>query len=393
MTDATMTPPDDGVAALLCESVRDFVARARNLKAFRERMQQPPGHDPGHPGQMRDLGWHSVLIAEAYGGLGMGLREASLIAEGLGRGLLGDLYAATSVLPVCLLQDRAAQPPAAAWLERLAQGQCLASLAWQERPDDIDSGAVSTQAVAQAGGGYAISGTKSWAVGAQAASMLLVTARLQGGEDGIAVFAVPRDAAGVSMQADVWQVDGQCSPVVELRQVAVPRDALLVRPGEGLAALGRALDAARIVASAELLGVMGEAFDMTLDYLKTRVQYDKVIGSFQALQHKAVDLLVQRELAAAAQEEAALADPEDGARFAAVASRCKARCSDAALRITRECIQLHGAIGYTHEYDLGLYVKRALVLSAWLGNGAQQRHRFWRRHVMPAERGGLFGTD
>ena len=117
---------------------------------------------------------------------------------------------------------------------------------------------------------------------------------------------------------------------------------------------------------------------MTLDYMRTRMQYGRHIGSFQALQHRAVDLLVQQELSGSVLDDAIsmIDSAANGVELQRLVSRAKARCSDAALRITREAIQLHGAIGYTDEHDLGLYLKRALVLAAWLGNSTQHRARF-----------------
>jgi alkylation response protein AidB-like acyl-CoA dehydrogenase len=219
-----------------------------------------------------------------------------------------------------------------------------------------------------------LSGRKGWVAGAAAASDFLVSARTAGG---ISVFHVPRHAHGVKLSHS-WQADGTPSFALELADVELPASSELLPAGSGAGALARALDAAAVVASAELMGVARAAFEMTLAYMRTRVQFEKPIGSFQALQHKAADLLVQRELGAAVLEEAVAAfdagDKSD-VELGRIASRCKARCSDAALRITRECIQLHGAIGYTHEYDIGLYLKRALVLAAWLGNGSQHRRR------------------
>lgn len=369
-----MKNEQDDVAVMLRESARDFAEREKDFTAFRARMGQAPGYDTERFRKMQDLGWRSALVREELGGAGMGLREVAAIAEELGRGLSGDVLLATSVLPVQLLQDRLTLPTAVPLLKAIAEGSAVAALAWQERAESIATDAMETIADRSASG-FELTGVKRWVAGGQVATVFLVSARHEGG---IAVFAVPREAGGVAVDT-AWQVDGIASPVLRLDKVQLAADALLVDCSQGVATISRAQDAAAVAASAELLGVTNVAFDMTIDYLKTRVQYDKVIGTFQALQHKAVDLLVQRELAAAVLEEAVAAFDEDGgseAERARLASRCKARCSDAALRITRECIQLHGAIGYTHEYDLGLYVKRALVLAAWLGNGAQHRARF-----------------
>lgn len=364
----------DELASMLRESARDFAAHELNTGAFRERMGQLPGYGVTHFDQMLELGWRSVLIREELGGAGLGVREVAAIVEELGSSLLGDVLLATSVLPISLLQDGAALDTAAPLLNAAATGDVVLALAWQEDSNSLDPGAIHMRARNQ-GSGYTISGAKFRVAGAPAATHFLVSART---DDGIGVFNIPRDAVGVSVQ-NCWQVDGSASQNVYLHDVLVEASAQLLAPAKGLKALTRAIDATAVALSAELLGVATAAFKMTIAYMNTRVQYDKPIGSFQALQHKAVDLLVQRELAASVLEEALNAFDQSerlACDLSRLASRCKARCSDAALRITRECIQLHGAIGYTHEYDLGLYVKRALVLAAWLGNAGQHRKRY-----------------
>ncbi|VTU45772.1 Acyl-CoA dehydrogenase (plasmid) [Variovorax sp. SRS16] len=368
---------DVDIATLLRDSARDFAAGERDHGALRARAWNPalPGFDTAAFAQMQALGWRGMLVAEAQGGAGLGLREAAAVAQELGRSLLGEPFVATAVLPVTALLHAAVQPQAVALLGDVASGAATLALAWQEQPASIAADAIRTEAWRE-GNGFVISGRKGWVAGGAAATALLVSARI---DEGVGVFHVPPDAPGVRV-SNSWQTDGTPSIAVALDHVAVEADALVAAPAHGRAVLAQALDAAVVAASAELLGVAHEAFDMTLAYMRTRVQFGQPIGSFQALQHKAVDLLVQRELAAAVLDEALAAFADDactGPERSRIASRCKARCSDAALRITRECIQLHGAIGYTHESDIGLYLKRALVLSAWLGNAAQHR----RRHV------------
>lgn len=368
---------NEDVVAQLRESASAFAARDYDPKRFRERMGVAPGYDVKRFRLMQALGWRGALVHKEHGGAGLGLREVAAIVRELGRGLAGDVLLSTSVLPVRLLQDGAALPAALPLLQAAASGSKVFALAWQEHPTDLDPMAVTMNATRR-GAEFELIGRKAWVSGGQAAGDFLVSARLAGG---IAVFHLPRDTAGLSVESS-WQVDGSDCPRLGLDHVCLPAQAMVLPPDAGALALRRAIDAAAVAAGAELLGVAEAAFDMTIGYLKTRVQYDKLIGSFQALQHKAVDLLVQRELAASVLEEALAAfgddSPLDDGQRSRLASRCKARCSDAALRITRECIQLSGAIGYTHEYDLGLYVKRALVLAAWLGNAAQHR----KRHVL-----------
>jgi alkylation response protein AidB-like acyl-CoA dehydrogenase len=185
--------------------------------------------------------------------------------------------------------------------------------------------------------------------------------------------------------------DGRFSGRLELTDAKLPEKHLLAPAEIAQSALDRAVNEATVMASAELLGIMGRALDMTLDYLRTRVQFGRTIGSFQALQHRAVDLYVQQQLASAALGDAVSAideQPEDPLTVAIV-SRAKARCSDAAALITRQAIQMHGAIGFTEDSDVGLYVKRALTLSAWLGNSAYHRRRFAAVCPDDADRGEL----
>lgn len=173
--------------------------------------------------------------------------------------------------------------------------------------------------------------------------------------------------------------DGSYAAQLDLNHVRLPASHLLAQGPTAVAALTRAYDETLVMTSVELLALVRSMLAMTQDYLRTRVQFGKPIGSFQSLQHRAVDLLIQQELTASVVAQAvALLDAPDGGASArsALASRVKSRASDAGLQVAREAVQLHGAIGVTDEYDLGLYLQRALVLAAWLGNGTQQRRRY-----------------
>jgi alkylation response protein AidB-like acyl-CoA dehydrogenase len=176
------------------------------------------------------------------------------------------------------------------------------------------------------------------------------------------------------------QADGRHVGTLVMKDALVRSEQRLAAGAAAVNAIETARDHATVIAGAELLGVMGRVLDMSLDYMRTRVQFGKPIGSFQALQHRAVDLYIQRQLASAVLEDGLrrLSETTDAKTRATVASRVKARTSEAGLRIAREAIQIHGAIGFTDEYDAGLYLKRAMVLASWLGNAALHRRRYAR---------------
>jgi len=358
---------------MLADSVADFVARGGGIARMRKLRGDPAEHDRAVWANLAELGWLGILVPENYGGMGLGLAEMAIVAQGLGRVLAPEPLTACGVLAATALMagDNAALK--AAELPRIASGATLAALAWQEQAGELDPAAVSAVATPFEGG-FRLSGTKRYIAGAAQADAFLVSARSGGA---LALYWVPRANTGAALRLDTL-ADGRASATLELKDALVPNSAVAASAAVAGAALGRAIDHATAIASAELCGVMGRALEMTVEYLKTRVQFGKPIGSFQALQHRAVDLHIQCELAGAVLEEtlAALDRAPDPQRRAALASRLKARCADAGLKITRQAIQLHGAIGFTDEYDAGLYLKRALTLAAWLGGATWHRRRY-----------------
>jgi alkylation response protein AidB-like acyl-CoA dehydrogenase len=195
---------------------------------------------------------------------------------------------------------------------------------------------------------------------------------------GQALYMIPRDAAGLTIVAERC-ADGSELALLTLDRVRGDAGTRLVGPDRAPGVLRRAIDAGLIATAAELVGVMDAVLEMTLEYLRTRRQFDVPIGSFQALRHRAVDIWMQREIAAAAVTAAGRRfddpnTPEDDR--SAAASGAKSRAASAAMLLCNQALQLHGAMGFTEEYGLGLYLNRALTLSAWLGNAVQHRGRF-----------------
>lgn len=370
---------DSSHAGMLAQSVGDFVKRGADLPRVRALAQTHAEFDRAKWRQLAELGWLGVLAPESCGGLGLGLAEAAIVAEGLGRALTPEPYTAVAVLAARVL-EQSAGPLRDELLTGLATGECVPVLAWQEQADDFGGLQVAATATPFEGG-YRVSGEKQFVIGAEAADGYLVTANAA---DGLQLLWVPRSATGCST-AQQPLADGRSYGTVTLKDVTVPREQVLASGRAARAALDRALDHAAVTASAELVGIMKRANEMSLDYMKTRVQFGKPIGSFQALQHRAVDLYIQQELADAVLRDVIrqLDDAPDEQTRALSASRAKSRCADAALAITRAAIQFHGAIGFTEDCDVGLYVKRAMTVSAWLGNGRNHRARYARLSVQP----------
>lgn len=360
---------------MLADSVAAFLGPGTDLSRARKLRGTPGEHDRAVWNQMAELGWLGILVPERYGGLGLGLAEMAIVAQGLGRALAPEPLIASAVLATTALVHAENDDLKEAELPKLVAGETLAALAWQEEAGVLDPAAICTRATPFEGG-YKLNGVKRYVAGAPQADAFLVTA---GMENGIALFWVPRETAGAALRLEPL-ADGRSFGTLNLQDALVPTARVAASGGSASAAFARALDHSAAIAGAELLGVMQRALEMSLDYMRTRVQFGKPIGSFQALQHRAVDLHIHKELASAVLEEslAALDRGPDAARRAALASRVKARCADAGLKITREAIQLHGAIGFTDEYDAGLYLKRALTLAAWLGGATWHRRRYAR---------------
>lgn len=368
-----MADQDMEHAALLAQSVGDYVQHGADLPRVRALAQTRAEFDAAQWQQLAELGWLGVLVPESCGGLGLGLAEAAIVAEGLGRALTPEPYTAVAVLAARTLEGAAETPLREELLAGLAEGTRVPVVAWQEQPDDFGGREIATAAVPFEGG-FRVSGEKRFVIGAAAADGYVVSA-LAAGE--LQLLWIPRDAAGCSSAAQPL-ADGRSYGSVSLRDVVVPREQVLASGNAARAALDRAIDHAAAVGSAELVGIMKRAHEMSLDYMKTRVQFGKPIGSFQVLQHRAVDLHIQQELADAVLREtvAELDAGPDAAIRARAASRAKSRCAEAALAITRAAIQFHGAIGFTEDCDVGLYAKRAMTVSAWLGNGRAHRARY-----------------
>lgn len=360
-------------ARMLRDSVADFVKRGTDLKRARRLRDTQPGFERPVWKQMAELGWLGILVPEEYGGLGLGCAEMAVVAAGTAGALIPEPLTSAAVLAGGAIARGDNESLKRELLESLVAGATIPALAWQERAGALDASEASVRAEPFEAA-IKLNGGKNFVAGAAGADGFVVSVQAR---DGLALYWVPADTGGVTLELQPL-ADGRTTGRLALKDAVVPQANLLASPGCAKEALAAAVDTTLVMAGAELHGVMSRALDMSVDYMKTRVQFGKPIGAFQALAHRAVDLHIQRELSSAVLDDAiALVDGgATGARRSAMASRVKARCSEAGLRITREAIQIHGAIGFTDEYDAGLYLKRAMTISAWLGNAAQHRRRY-----------------
>ncbi len=312
-------------------------------------------------------------MPEQYGGSGLGISEFAIIAEELGGQLFPEPLVSAAAFAARLIIQSDNEDLKGDLLPKLASGDLIPAVAWQENAQSLDLEPKRTRATTK-DETIALSGEKDHVRPGAGCDGFIVSAAAEGGG---ALYWVPAATSGMGVSSHRL-ADGTSQCRLVLDNVSIPASMTLAAPDHAGPRLRQAFDETLLLVCAELNGLSKVALEMTLEYLRTRVQFDRPIGSFQVLQHRAVDLFIQQEIAGAVAEEAlaAVADLSDERSRGAAASRAKARCSDAALLITKEAIQLHGAIGFTDEHDIGMYLNRALVLSAWLGNGAMHRRRF-----------------
>lgn len=315
-----------------------------------------------------EMGFAGVIIPEALGGMGLGAVEAGVIAESLGRTLTPSPYLGSSILSAKVLIDGGSQAQQA-WLPRIAAGEAILSLAVDEGAKHAPS-RITTRAE-RAGNGFRLNGAKAFVMDGHVADALIVAATA---EEGTTLFLVDPATAGVDIERTVM-VDAHNAARITLTEVAVDADAVIGAVGGGEALLDGALDLGRACAASSLTGAGDQAFKTTMDYLRTRKQFGKLIGEFQALQHRAAHLFSELELARAATIGAQIAIDEGSEDAPLAASIAKAKAGRVAELAVQEAVQMHGGVGMTDEFDVGLFMKRVRVLNELLGDAGFHAER------------------
>ena len=356
--------------AMLAETAQQFMAEegaiAKQLRHWRDR-ECKDGFGHGLWKQFAEMGFTGMLVGEDDGGLGMGNVEAGIVLEQIGRNLTPSPFLSSSVLAATALKH-GSDDVRGRWLPGLIEGEKVYSVAIDEgakhRPETIACKAE------KSGNGFRLSGKKDFVVYGASSEMIVVAARTSGSDsdaDGITLFAVPQDASGMSHDS-VRLVDSSMASHVTFDGVELDGDAVIGEVDGGREVLNAMLMAGRVGAAAEGVGVAQGAMDMTVDYLKQRKQFGKLIGEFQALQHRAAHLYSEVEIARAVTIKAAQLLDGGSEKADLMASVAKAKVAKAAGLAVKEGVQMHGGIGMTDEYDIGLYMKRDRALQEFLGD-------------------------
>ncbi len=356
--------------AMLADTARGFIAEegniAKQLRHWRDRNCKD-GFGHGLWKQMAEMGFTGMLVEEADGGLGMGHVEAGIVLEEIGRNLTPSPFLTSSVLAATALKHGSADMKGR-YLPGLIAGDSVFAVAIDETAKHRPS-RIATRAE-KSGNGFRLTGAKSFVIQGGSADMIVVAARTSGGDedaDGITLFAVPKDASGMSHDA-VRLVDSSMATHTKFDGVELDGDAVIGEIDGGRAVLDAMLLAGRVGAAAEGVGVARGAMDMTVDYLKQRKQFGRLIGEFQALQHRSAHLYSEMEIARAAvlKAQQLLDDRKDSAEV--YVSVAKAKAGRTTNLTVREGVQMHGGIGMTDEYDIGFYMKRDRALNEFMGD-------------------------
>jgi acyl-CoA dehydrogenase len=367
--------------AILARTASAFAVQQSPLRRVRtlRDSRDPLGYSKALWKQIADLGWTSIPFTEGDGGAGYGMAEVVVVTEALGRCLAPEPFVSAVLLGGQALALGGSAAQKSEWLSPLIAGERVLALAFQERDSRYDLRRVTTRAEPTPGG-YRLTGAKVQVMGGHGCDAFVVVARSSGAvadANGITLLLVPANAAGLEVVRQ-HRLDSRNVALLKLENVDVPASGAVGVADRGIDLLDEVVDRATTALCGEMLGAMTEAFERTMGYLKERVQFGVVIGSFQALKHRAAHMFIEIELARSATMAAARAIDARSNDRTALVSCAKARCSEAYAHIANEAIQMHGGIGMTDEHDIGFFIKHARVAATTFGDADYHRDRFAR---------------
>jgi alkylation response protein AidB-like acyl-CoA dehydrogenase len=359
---------------MLRNLTREFLSRESTPRAVRAAMDDPRGFSDATWRQMAEMGLPGVAIDAGYGGQGLGMVELALVLDEMGRAAYPGPYFATALLAASAIAASGHENQMARYLPDMAHGRTRATLALIEEALAWTPSGVRLRAERR-GDGFVLSGEKRFVPFAEAADLLLVVARTGEAPDGTTVFAVPRETAGLSTAANVEMDRTNQTSTVRFDGVSVASADVLGEVDRGWSVIGPTLQRAAVGAAAEMLGAARRCMDMSVEYAKVRQQFGQPIGMFQAIKHMCADMLLEVENAHSAVYYAAWALDAGSPDAALAASAAKAYVGEAARKVCGSAIQVHGGIGFTWEYDLHLYFKRAKHFEPLYGDADFHRER------------------
>ena len=339
---------------ILSNVARRFLDERAPMSTVRDVMESPEAFDDKLWSAMAELGWLGLIIDDEYGGVGLGWVDLAVLLEETGRGLLPAPLISTS-LAAAAISDFGSADQKGRYLPSLADGSAIGTLALLEDGDVLGPDGIALAGVKE-GGGYRLSGSKRFVHDAGVATLFIVPFRA-GSE---ILFAVVQSSAeGVSSQSRRTMDETKRMGDLTLDNVLVAPDDVLAEPADGAVALARLFDLAAVAVTAEMIGAMDRAREITTQYAKDRIQFGAPIGKYQGVKHPLAEMYVDVETSRSLLYYAAwcVGEKPDGLPLAT--ARAKAYASEAFTRIGTDGVQLHGAIGFTAEYDIQLYLKRS----------------------------------
>ncbi len=357
------------IQTMLADSVEKFVMRDYGFELRQEYAASEAGYSNEVWQTFCELGWTAIPFADRDGGVDGGPIETMILMQQFGRGLVVEPYLANIVLAGGILRRVGNDAQKAKWLKPLINGDLQAALAFVEPQSRYELSNIASTATPD-DDGWSISGRKGVVLNGGNANLLIIPARTEGdttAEDGISLFAVDANADGVSRRA-YPTIDGHQAAEIRLDSVRVDGDALLGVAGQGFTPLVSVIDEATLAICAEAVGIMQVLTDKTVDFAKNRVQFGVPIGTFQALQHRMVDMLMASEQSYSLLLWATMANADHTEEAKRAISAIKYQVGTAGTKVGQEAVQLHGGMGVSWELDIGHYFKRLTAISQMLGN-------------------------
>lgn len=359
---------------LLRDSARSLITDKAPIAHFRKLRDDKDarGYSPDMWKTFADMGFCGLLVPEEFGGSGLGHVEAGIVAEEIGHTVLPSPFLATAVLTASAIARSGSKAQKSEHLPKIADGSLLGALAIDEAPKHRPQ-TIKLKAE-RSGNGFRLNGAKGFVVDGHVADVVVVAARTSGADsdrNGITLFLVNPKTKGVAVERTIM-VDAHNAARINFSNVELTADSVLGEVDQGRAALDGVLNAGRAVVASEMLGVADEAFGRTAQYLKERKQFGKLIGEFQALQHRISHLYVDIEVTRAAILKALQSLDEDYANATGMVAVAKARAGTTGTLAVQEALQMHGGIGMTDQFDIGLFMKRMRVCQELFGDSNYQ---------------------